>query len=283
MIIMFPENGLCNRMMAVASGYALAKELSQEYRVIWNRDRFLGATFNDLFCPIADIPVTELCWEHSLADKLRYPYFWFTRHPLAGKLPEWIRSMIFDRVLKSPELHAMLMAGRSIADELRATRKSLLFSYENFHSGGVSSLRCFQPVPNLKDIVDREAQRFGPNVIGVHIRKPDHDTVIWKNSLEEFEACMSREVESEESATFFLATDSAESEKHIRNRFGSRVMAREKSRNRENVAGMRDAVIDLYLLSRTRKVLGSSGSTFSTAAAALGGIPLVSEGRTGCP
>lgn len=280
MITMFPENGLCNRMMAVASGYALAKELGQPYQVIWNKDHFLGSAFRDLFRPMPDVPVKEICWQGSLGDRIRYPYLWFTKHPLAGKLPEMLRRVVYDRVLRSPELHALLVADRSIAAELQDTRKALLFSYEEFHSGAVSSLRCFQPLPNLKDIVDREARSFGPNVIGVHIRKPDHDTVIWQNSLEEFEARMSREAESDGSATFFLATDGADSEARIKAIFGHRVLVRKKNRSRETVDGMRDAVIDLYLLSRTRKVLGSSGSTFSTTSAALGGIPLVSARRT---
>lgn len=283
MITMYPENGLCNRMVAVASGYALAKDLGHAYRVLWNKDLFLGAKFRDLFCPLPDVPVRELNWEDSLSDRLRYPHLWFTRRPLAGKLTEMLRGSVYDRVLTSPELHALLVSGRSIAAELQHARNALLFSYEEFHSGAVAFLRCFQPLSDLMSIVDQETRRFGPNTIGVHIRKADRDTVAWNSPLEQFEARMAREAEIDRSAAFFLATDSAESEARVKAKFGPRVLVREKSRSRETVEGMRDAVIDLYLLSRTRKILGSPGSTFSTTAAAMGAIPLALVRATRCP
>jgi len=57
-------------------------------------------------------------------------------------------------------------------------------------------------------------------------------------------------------------------------RFPGRVVVLEKDHSRENASGMEAAMIDLYLLARTRKVLGSYSSSFSQIASEIGGIPL---------
>jgi hypothetical protein len=61
----------------------------------------------------------------------------------------------------------------------------------------------------------------------------------------------------------------------MREAFGNRVLTRPKRLERARPEGMRDALIDLLCLARTRRVIGSVYSSFSEAAAEIGGVELV--------
>lgn len=62
----------------------------------------------------------------------------------------------------------------------------------------------------------------------------------------------------------YLATDSEEVKQQLRNRYGSRVHTAETVSDRGSISGIKDAVADMYTLSRTQKIYGSSGSSFGT-------------------
>jgi hypothetical protein len=280
MITVLPENGLCNRMLAIASGRALAAEVNQEMQIIWNEDRCLGASFKDLFCPILGVRVKDIRWNESLLDRLQYPYLCFTERPLLDKLSKFMRSLVYDRVVRSQELHKSLLSGQYGAALLFGSQRTLLLAYEAFHSGAETFLRSFQPLPSLMEIVDRETRCFSHNIVGVHIRRTDHHGAISMSPIDEFERRLAKEIEADRSVMFFLATDCPDTETKIKNRFGERVIIRERCRRRDTVPGMQDALVDLYLLSRTKKILGSCGSTFSGTAGMLGGIPLVTVVET---
>ena len=43
--------------------------------------------------------------------------------------------------------------------------------------------------------------------------------------------------------------------------------------------GQRDAVVELFLLARTRRIVGNCGSSFGRMAAAIGGVKFEAAGR----
>lgn len=69
------------------------------------------------------------------------------------------------------------------------------------------------------------------------------------------------------------ATDSEEDKALITSRFGDRVFCSPHRADRNSLEGMREALIELYLLSHTRQVLGSVHSSYSETAAQIGHIP----------
>jgi hypothetical protein len=90
---------------------------------------------------------------------------------------------------------------------------------------------------------------------------------------------MDRLLAADACTTFFLATDSHETEERFRSRYGSALFTNADKRFVPSLPGepkenQRDAVIDLFALARTRHILGSHYSTFSRMAAALGGVRL---------
>jgi hypothetical protein len=138
-------------------------------------------------------------------------------------------------------------------------------------------------VRRIRRAVDRVAAGFGANTVGVHIRRgdawhPGARPAYRRSPDAAFMAAMDRELEADPDTMFFLATDAADTEERFRERYGSALLTNRKktfvasnpSKPKEN---QRDAVIDLFALARTRRVLGSHFSSFSKFAAVLGAVP----------
>ena len=67
----------------------------------------------------------------------------------------------------------------------------------------------------------------------------------------------------------------------MRKRYGKRVIMSNAKATRESTDGIRDALVEMYALSRTRHIYGSAGSTFSPIAACLGDVPITILQRDG--
>src|SRR5215203_7567240 len=92
-----------------------------------------------------------------------------------------------------------------------------------------------------------------------------------------FFAYMDAELVAEPRTNFFLATGCAATEERFRERYGEAVMVNRDKRFVPSVPeqpkdNQRDAVIDMFALARTQKILGNNYSTFSPMAAKIGGI-----------
>ena len=165
-----------------------------------------------------------------------------------------------------------------------ATRARL---FPNFESEYQASLKEWRPVPSIRAEVEGLAAGFGPHTVGVHIRRGD----AWKgggrlasesmrSSDAAFIAYMEAELVAEPRTNFFLATDCAATEERFRERYGeAAVMVNDNKRFVPSLPdrpkdNQRDAVIDMFTLARTRKILGNNKSSFSRMAADIGGISL---------
>lgn len=115
---------------------------------------------------------------------------------------------------------------------------------------------------------------MGANAYGVHIRRGDHSYSTKMSPLELFVQRMDTLIASESDATFYLATDSEQVKQELHSRYGNRVHSYQGELSRSSVIGMQGAVIDLFCLSRTKQILGSTHSSYSEVASELGHIPL---------
>lgn len=98
--------------------------------------------------------------------------------------------------------------------------------------------------------------------MGVHIRRTDNALSIAQSPTRLFIERMKKEIEQNGDTTFYLASDSEEDKRSIVNRFGNRVFTSVHKADRNSLEGMQEALVELYLLSRTRHVLGSVHSSF---------------------
>ena len=72
----------------------------------------------------------------------------------------------------------------------------------------------------------------------------------------------------------FLCTDDEQVRQYFKKTYGNRLLTRQVEISRDSLLGIQNAVIDLWSLAQTRRIVGSYYSSFSETAAEISGIPL---------
>lgn len=146
----------------------------------------------------------------------------------------------------------------------------------------LASFAALKPHPMVASRVDTFARLHFSNqpVVGVHIRRGDN---AWANTWcpdRLFPAVVRRVLDTQPDAVLFICSDSAESEASLLQEFGSRVLTyphRSLDRGRSWEA-VQDALVEMYLLARTKVIIRTPSSTFSQCAAWLGNLETVEVG-----
>ena len=288
--------GLGNRLMAFASAHGLAYEHSKPIvNMIWIADRDVAyCRFSDLFELTTDdsrvivdraigmsLLLFYLGQDWDDISKSRHRWFVFnTLRPLR-RIGYLLASVHFDKkfhfveMLMSAEIreHHWRPAARFRRLMPELGDRTLVYSHELFH--GKPRFDFCRPRPHLQKRVDEIADRFGDYTVGVHIRMADRSPaflrLIDENSpIELFIQRMTAELERNDRVKFFLATDSSYAKELMMERFKGRVTTQENTSVRTEHSGMEDAVVDMFTLARTDKILAPYLSTFSRCAAMIG-------------
>ena len=115
--------------------------------------------------------------------------------------------------------------------------------------------------------------------VGVHIRRTDNVQAAAVSTLDRFMALMQAELAAWPDTRFFVATDEPAVLRQLQQTFGQRVWEHPKrAYARNDPKANVDAVVDLYALAATRKLIGSHWSSFTDTAAELRGIGCVIAG-----
>ena len=109
-------------------------------------------------------------------------------------------------------------------------------------------------------------------MIGVHIRRTDNALSIGKSPLDLYIDSMYKSIEDNPDVKFYVASDSKEEKEKLKNIFLDRIYFLDCVQKRDSLEGITDAIIELYLLSSTKKIYGSFASTYSTLAADISKI-----------
>lgn len=112
-------------------------------------------------------------------------------------------------------------------------------------------------------------------LVGVHIRRTDHNKCIRMSPLHTFLSKMNQLVENNPQIRFFLATDDEDTQKELIGRYGDKIIVQDKIWGRDSKDGMKSGIIDCLCLSRCSFVLGSCTSAFSEFSARYGSIELM--------
>jgi hypothetical protein len=126
----------------------------------------------------------------------------------------------------------------------------------------------------MQDQVNNETNSFSDSTIGVHIRRTDNLRSINTSPIEAFISKMENLVNSNAEFNFYVASDDIEVKKILKQKFGEKIILPQGVLSRNTKEGIRQAVVELYALSRTNKILGSFYSSYSEAAADIGNIEL---------
>lgn len=273
-IVVNPIGGLANRMCSMGAAVHLARVCGVPVRVVWSVNAELGARFHTLFRQPERV---EIVHPSALASVLKYdmprrrnlfiPALWQHAH-FGLRLIDGPRLM---PLLEQPE-RVEAMAREAIQ---RGRNVYAISGFEFFDFPDSLPPTLFVPIDTLQRRIAANADRLGPHGVGVHIRRTDNRWSIEGSPTEKFIEMMDRRLDQVPDTVFYLATDSDNEKRRLIDRYGrGRIVTNTRTASRIDTAGMEDAVVEMWTLSRTNEIYGSAASTYSAMAARLGAIPL---------
>ena len=278
-----PNAGLGNRLLPMGNVLHLAKELNYRPVIFWVQDGIVGRVgFGDLF-ETANLPF-ELV-EGREANIMRHILKNGSRlnlNPLERMGFRLFRTLILNLSQYRKSIRLWLIADTELAEfmdrpalNLDRSRGYVVIINRRFRYG--SDLSWLAPAPQLTPRIVELKKRFAPNTVGVHIRGTDLlGAVPGTVPVERTIARMRAEVELNPDVKFFLASDGDRNEEAIVTLFEDRLIRSPLKRApRETVEGQQDAVVDLFGLAATSRIIGRRFSSFATLAALIGNKPLL--------
>ncbi len=265
MITLNCDGGLCNRMRAIDAAVEFSKNAQQPLQVIWNINDGLNCPYNELFQANKNFTIINKKWYHYTGQP--------RHHSFLRSLPQIaIEKLFFDKVFyENDKFNKDILECNP--QSLTSYKKIYITNSNNFLKTP-RNYNLFEPVNTIQTIIDEQKKQFVQHVIGVHIRRTDNSISIANSTDQAFEKEMKMQIAAQPNTIFFIATDDANTEEKFRKLFPNKIISYKKIYGRNNKKGIQDAVVDLYLLASTKKVLASFYSSFSEAAAAIGNIPL---------
>ncbi|MBS5109073.1 MAG: glycosyl transferase [Phocaeicola vulgatus] len=236
-ITFVPVGGLANRMRAVASAVMLAGKTKSELSIIWFRDWALNAPFYQLFKPV-DREVACLRdasrLDYALLDRPRSKNFHF---------PLLFQKLLFKSCLYERSITPLCNRHFDFERWVKEGGCVYMASYTAFQLYDYAWIsRLFVPVDEIMEEVENRCRNFSDAEDG--------------------------------KVAIYLATDSEEVKREMKERYGDRIFCSGKKADRGSLEGIREGITDMYTLARTQKIYGSFQSSFSDMAAQIGGVPL---------
>jgi hypothetical protein len=260
-LVVYPKNGLANRLRAVASASILAERTGRNLFVNWLPSEDCNAEWGELFLNHIEshpLPLSGFRVGVDLYDDTVIPMSWYRDTPRLSVSDESSLVAVYTCRNFQPE---------EMTNEEYEDAKSLFY-------------RNLLPIGTVqKTISDMQKRYFeGHNVIGVHIRRKDHLNFLKKDHrlvcpTKMFVEAMQNILGANPETKFFVATDDGEEEKLFRRLFPDAVIVYEKEGSARNTTkGMQDALVDWLLLSKTSRIIGSYASSFSQEAGVVNRI-----------
>jgi hypothetical protein len=243
-LTLVPKSGLCNRLQAIASARRLCQQLGAKCIVVWN-----WGTFDSLFTKPDDLILES---EISAPSK---------------------------EVIHQHALH--VDPSRSVNVFVETVELHSGYFFWGSHESAVKFQDIIPYIPLLSErlavLISDFSEKYLKNSVGFHIRRTDNkasatyspDYLFFKKADEIISSGMK----------IFLATDNVVTETEMKRRFGDNIITRQKRDNLPqrwprptfSQTAAEDDLIDLFLLSKTKFVIGSYWSSFSSVAIRLNG------------
>ena len=255
-----PQGGLCNRLRLLFSIMEAEAFGARNISIHWAKNAECRAWFEELFETI-DSDNLRIVHRKWWAVPRRRQNLW---------MPEIVRGMMgYGRqyVNYRPE---SVEAFRKVLQDRRRIYISSGFSLCDYSRQTMSRLK---PLPDLQRRISELRAGCGERAVGVHIRRTDNVVSMQHSTPDGFRRAMRRVLQQHPGTRFFLATDDAALKAELLSEMGDRIVTQQAEVRRDTVEGMRDAVVDLWCLAATQRIIGSYWSSFTDIAAELGGRP----------
>ena len=264
-ITLVPYAGLCNRLNAILSGLAFKEKYpNTELTILWHKWFHCYCHFHDLFkqLPSPYPPVYELGMR--IKDIPGYKY--------NLDIPQKLRRLWYDGSVL-PEDNP-----DDFEEIVRGMNKVYVFHANRFCKEEITTSLAtfFRPIDELQVRIDEVTQNWDKQyIIGLHIRRTDNKASIKGSPDNFFYNVIEKEIDYRDDVRFYVASDDECVKHDLYHRYGERIITIPLCLKRNNVKGMKDAVVDLFCLGKTRKIYGSKMSSYSTFAARLYNIEVI--------
>lgn len=261
-LTLVPQGGLCNRLRAILSAVSLVEErcIEASIRVGWGVSDECAARFDQLFepYPAACLAIGPCHWTDRPVT--RYNLHW----------PALVRSLSYSAQYRNAPPSIDVLKAR-LSKSNAHVYVSTGFAFSEYSPEYVRRLR---PQPHLQKRIDDLSAGFDSHTVGVHIRRTDHTTCIAESPDDLFIAAMQQCIDDDAATRFYLATDDITLKARLSARFPGRITTQDCRGTRSDLRGMEEAVVDLWTLARTSRLLGSYWSSYTDTAAEIGQMPL---------
>lgn len=263
-----PIGGLANRFNAITSAIAFCKDYNIKLKVLWFKDKGMGADFHSLFdlsedAEKLDIEIVDAKWHHYVYDRPRKRNFW---------IPYIFQIFLFERRSYEKDIVSLGNSFDKILNILTQHNNVYLVHCSPFYMNNLNDIILKRDI--RKRVEEVTSVFSGKKMIGIHVRRTDNIISIKNSPLELFIKEMDKELASNENTFFYVASDSLEEKNRLIARYKERIITSFEQPQRDTCKGIVDALVELHALSKTEKIYGSSYSTFSNLAAQLGDIQL---------
>lgn len=250
-VTLSPLGGLANRMRAILAADALCRALGIHLKIVWLKEKGLNARFSDLFQPLPIGEVKELSpissWGYVPPRKLNL------------FIPRLFQSVHYDLCLFDQQLSTLQQQPDQLVKMIQGKNVLMASGLCFFPVNDALFSKYFIPKPSIMEEVARRTSSFDAQTVGVHIRRTDNSQSIQYSPLDAFV----KKMECFPTAHFYVATDDEQVKSFLKQKFPRRILSSSCQADRTSLAGMREAVTEMYTLVRTSYFLGSYYSSFS--------------------
>lgn len=263
-------NGVCNRLIPLLSVMRIAEKTNRKIEVFWTERPGRsciayygkGCEFDQLFEPISGVEfVSQEVLNTKIGGSDFYDFNYFDLDKAVVKVDTKntifiifaITAIFTDKDEVSDfEKYKLKITGRFDKDPVFLGMHDVCSKY-------------LRPVKHLQDQIDEVKTRFSDKMIGIHLRRTDgmFAESDWTETDSKLIGKISKWIRS--GYKIFLATDSFDHEKKIKNLFGKNIIVYTPNvfkfeNNDDNVVS---SIVDLFLLSKCKIIIGTTGSSFS--------------------
>lgn len=267
MITFVPTGGLANKMRATLSIIQLSQEHKCNLQIYWIKSRICNCYFSDIFdaFDIQDVNLESISFSLSKAhlyyDEKRNFY-----------IPWLLRKFTFDKQF----INLNKKRSESIRKNDSINENIYINSCGRFYDNNTLKIKdIFKPKADIQKRINATTQNFDNNTIGIHIRRTDNIKSIKNSPVSMFIEKAENELNKTPNCKIYLATDDLGVKKMFIQKFPEKILYNKTPLKRNSLDGMIGAVIDLWCLSKTSKIYGSSHSSFSGMASIIGDKPLI--------
>lgn len=287
MIYIEPCGGLGNRMRAFESAIRLAQYRKTYVTVFWKVNGELHAPLDALFEPFPKEARIKLIFNRPEGQYLNEYY---DRHftgrikkyfkPLLIDNPEWddcvpgkaYFKIFYDFMDGKPGYDAAFeQYSKDQWDSLWPKKSYYLRSYSRFFGDDMSTYEYFKPLPEILTRANKLLQQMGSNTCGVHIRRTDQLKAIEISTTDKYVQAMQQEISQNSEVQFYLATDDPKEKAFMQAQFGSHIFTADIQYGRDSTEAIKDSLVELYVLSKMKKLIGSFESSFTQTASSYNG------------